>query len=83
MTTLNVQVLPLVMAVADNPAQRPELRMAAINLLMFNEETPIAIWQKLAYRTWFEPSHQVQSFTHSLLVSLSSIPPQFAIHREL
>ena len=46
--------------------------MAAIGLLL-NVNTPMAIWQKIAYRTWFDKSQQVAAFTHSLISSLASI----------
>ena len=45
--------------------------MAAITLLM-NVNTPVAIWQKIAYRTWFD-HQQVSAFTYSLINSLASV----------
>ena len=67
-----LQLYNVLTSLADNIAERSEVRMAAIGLLL-NVNTPMAIWQKIAYRTWFDKSQQVAAFTHSLISSLASI----------
>ena len=68
---LEHQVYPLLSALADNIAERPEVRMAAISMLL-SVNTPLSIWQKIAYRTYFDSSQQVSAFTYSLINSLAS-----------
>lgn len=66
------KVLPLLASLADNVAERPEIRMAAIRTLLFHDNTPLSVWKRMAYRTWFEPNRQVHAFTYNLIHSLSS-----------
>lgn len=70
-------------SLADNVAQAPAVRMAAVSLLLADAAAPLAAWRRVAYRTWFDPSHQVQAFTHSLLASLASLPARSAVLRPL
>lgn len=69
-------------SLAGNVAERPEIRMAAIGLL-FHSNAPVAIWQKFAAMTWFEPSRQVGTYIHSLIHSLSNIEHSTPFHKEL
>jgi hypothetical protein len=64
-------VTPLLASLADNVAERPEIRMAAISMLLFHKKTPMNIWKKIASRTWFDPSHQVAVFTCDVIQSVS------------
>merc|ERR1711915_574601 len=54
------------------PAEDPEVRMAAITGLVSIYPSSVEL-QKLALRTWFEPSRQVVSFIHSTLKSLTRL----------
>ena len=47
--------------------------------ILLNPNTPLVIWQKIAYRTWFDSSQQVTSFTYSALRSLASAPPTASV----
>ena len=65
---------PLLITLSDNVAERPEIRMAAIFMLL-HSNAPMAVWQKIASRTWTEPSKQVTAYIHSILQSLIKMPP--------
>jgi hypothetical protein len=65
------KVLPILVAVAHDKSEHPEVRMAAISLLWYTTPADLTIWQHLAYSTWFETSQQVQSFIYSSLKSLA------------
>lgn len=67
------QVIPLLASIADNVAERPEVRMTAISSLLFHKKTPLSLWKKIASRTWFEPNHQVRALTCDLIQSFSGI----------
>lgn len=62
-------VRPILMALAKNIAEQPEIRQAAIYVLPFSQPTSAEL-QTLAMRSWFEPSKQVASFIYSTLKSL-------------
>ena len=74
-----LQLYGVLSSLADNVAERAEVRMAAIFMLL-NVNTPTDIWQKIAYRTWFDKSQQVAAFTHSHIKSLASI--QYDVYHE-
>ncbi len=59
------------MSIIDNPAETPEVRIAAVSVLPWTQPS-IAQLQKIAVRTWFDPSKQVSSFIHSTLKNLES-----------
>ncbi len=67
------QVHPILIRLATNIAERPEIRMSSLGLSVLSNG-PLSTWQKLAASTWFEPSQQVASWTHSLIRSLIKIP---------
>ena len=75
-------MVPLVSALVENIAERPEVRMAAISILL-TANVPIVHWQRIAYRTWFDPSHQVQVFTYNMLHSFAAIKPSSKVHQSL
>jgi len=56
------RVLPILVSVAMDKGEHPEVRMAAINLIMYTTNADITIWQQLAYMTWFETSEQVRTY---------------------
>jgi len=59
------RVLPILVSVAMDKGEHPEVRMAAISLIMYTTNADITIWQQLAYMTWFEVSEQVRSFVYT------------------
>jgi hypothetical protein len=65
------RVLPILVSVAHDRSEHPEVRMAAISLLWYTTPADLTIWQQLAYSTWFEPSQEVHSFIYSSLRSLA------------
>merc|ERR1719206_1699411 len=52
---------PILLDIIDNVAESAEVRMAAITVLPYTRPTS-EIWNKLAIRTWFDPSLQVVSY---------------------
>lgn len=64
-------MIPLLSSLADNVAEPPEIRMAAIAMLLFHQKTPQSIWNKVASRTWFDSSLQVKAFTCDIIRSLA------------
>lgn len=76
------KVHPILTGLANNRGERPEIRMAAIGMLM-STNAALPVWQKLASATWFEPSQQVQSFIYSLVHSFSKVPPTTPIFEDL
>ncbi len=67
------QVLPILVSVAFDKTEYPEVRMAAISLLIRTTGADIALWQQLAYMTWFELSREVHSFVYTTLKSLAAL----------
>jgi hypothetical protein len=65
------QVMPVLVSAAFDKGEHPEVRMAAFSLLMYTTAADVAIWQQMAYSTWFEPSKEVHSFVYSSLKSLA------------
>jgi len=65
-----VHVKPLLLAIIDNPAEQPEVRMAAVSVLPYAQPTTAEL-QKIAVRTWLEPSKEVASFIYSTFRSLA------------
>lgn len=64
-----VQVKPLILTLIGNSAEHPEVRIAAISILPWCQPSTAEL-QKIALRSWFEPSKQVASFTYSTFKSL-------------
>ena len=65
-----VLVKPILLSIIDNPADNTVVRIAAVSVLPWTQPS-MAQLQKMAVRTWFEPSRQVSSFISSTLKSLS------------
>uniref|UniRef100_A0A0K2UPJ9 Uncharacterized protein n=1 Tax=Lepeophtheirus salmonis TaxID=72036 RepID=A0A0K2UPJ9_LEPSM len=63
------KVKPILMSIINNPGEHPEVRIAAVSVLPFSSPSTTEL-QKIALRTWFEPSKQVTSFIYSTLKSL-------------
>ena len=57
---------PILLDIIENVAESAEVRMAAITVLPYTRPTA-EIWNKLAIRTWFDPSEQVVSYVLSLI----------------
>lgn len=55
----------------ENPAENIEVRIAAITVLPFTSPSTATL-QRLAIRTWFEPSNQVSSYIYSTLKALKN-----------
>merc|ERR1712142_48791 len=68
-----VKYRPIFMSIIENVSEAPEVRMAAITALTFCKPSSTDL-QRLALRTWFEPSRQVASYIFSTLESLKSLP---------
>merc|ERR1711931_117526 len=69
---LSVPIPDLLLSLIENSAENPEVRMAAITALTYCSPSTADL-QKLAVRTWFEPSRQVASYIHSTLKTLSQL----------
>merc|ERR1712121_219110 len=65
-----IETRPVLMSIIVNPVESTEVRIAAIAVLPFSQPTTAEI-QKLAIRSWVEPSRQVSSFIVSTLRSLA------------
>merc|ERR1712180_237990 len=63
---------PVFLALIENTAENSEVRMAAVTGLMYCSPSTANL-QKLAIRTWFEPSRQVSSYIYSTLKSVSEL----------
>nr|ALO75636.1 vitellogenin 1 [Tigriopus kingsejongensis] len=63
-------VRPILLALIDNLAETTEVRIAAVAILPWSQPS-VAELQKVAMRSWFEPSKQVASFVYSTLKSLT------------
>ncbi|TRY72544.1 hypothetical protein TCAL_06577 [Tigriopus californicus] len=59
-------VRPVLLALIDNLAEHTEVRIAAVAVLPWSQPS-VAELQKMALRSWFEPSKQVASFMYSTL----------------
>merc|ERR1719347_622707 len=64
------EMRPILMSIIVNPVESAEVRIAAISILPFAQPTTAEL-QKLAIRSWMEPSEQVASFIVSTLRSLA------------
>ncbi len=64
-----VHIKPVLLSIIDNPAEAPEVRIAAVSVLPYAQPSTAEL-QKIAIRTWFEPSKQVASFIYSTLLNL-------------
>jgi hypothetical protein len=67
------QVLPILVSVAFDKGEHPEVRNAAYALLFHCTYADVALWQQAALATWFEPSRDVRSFVFSTLKSLAQL----------
>lgn len=67
---------PVFMALIENSAENSEVRMAAVTGLTYSSPSTADL-QRLAVRTWFEPSNQVSSYIYSTLKTLKNIPETF------
>merc|ERR1711970_917849 len=64
---------PILLDIIENVAESAEVRMAAITVLPYTRPTS-EIWNKLAIRTWFDPSLQVVSYVYTTLKSIAELP---------
>merc|ERR1719495_1708196 len=64
------ELRPILMSVIVNPVESAEVRIAAVSVLPFAQPTTAEI-QKLAVRSWMEPSKQVSAFIVSTIRSLA------------
>merc|ERR1712168_1743631 len=71
MAKLNpTELRPILMSAIVNPVECPQVRIAAVSVLPFAQPTTAEI-QKLAVRSWMEPSEQVSAFIVSTIRSLA------------
>ena len=66
------KLIPVFLAVATNPAESRNLRIAAITMLMKCQPETVYL-QKLAVMTWFEQDLEVSRFIYSMLKEQSKI----------
>merc|ERR1719187_1054590 len=64
------ELRPILMSLIVNPVECPQVRIAAVSVLPFAQPTTAEI-QKLAVRSWMEPSEQVSAFIVSTIRSLA------------
>lgn len=76
-------VRPILLAIIDNPVENVRVRIAAVAVLPWSQPSTAQL-QKVAVRTWFEPSKQVSSFIYSTLKSLvdTEVPELKAVGRK-
>merc|ERR1712168_83647 len=65
------EIRPILMSIIVNPVECAQVRIAAVSVLPFALPTTTEI-QKLAIRSWMEPSKQVSAFIVSTIRSLAS-----------
>jgi hypothetical protein len=63
-------VKPVLLRIIDNLAEDTEVRVAAVSVLPWARPSTAEL-QKIAVRSWFEPSKQVASFIYTTLKSLT------------
>ena len=66
-----VMTKPILLSIIDNPAENTLVRIAAVSVLPWAQPSTAQL-QKIAMRTWFEPSRQVAAFIYSTLKSLTT-----------
>ncbi|KAK2723836.1 uncharacterized protein LOC136033813 [Artemia franciscana] len=76
------RVVAIVNALYDNRSENPEVRMAALAILL-NSNAPFATWQKVAWNSWFEKNNQVAAFASSLVGTIAEIPEYQVQYSEL
>jgi hypothetical protein len=59
----------VLLAIINNPAENADVRIAAVSVLPWAQPT-FAELQKVAVRSWYDPSEQVSSFSRSTFISL-------------
>merc|ERR1712033_4892 len=64
------EIRPILMSIIVNPIESAEVRIAAVSVLPFSQPITAEI-QKLAIRSWMEPSEQVSAFIVSTIRSLA------------
>merc|ERR1719370_2034875 len=64
------EIRPILMSIIVNPVESTEVRIAAVAVLPFSQPTTAEL-QKLAVRSWMEPSEQVSAFIVSTIRSLA------------
>merc|ERR1712029_687938 len=69
------EIRPILKSIIVNPVESAEVRIAAVSVLPFSQPSTAEL-QKLAIRSWMEPSEQVSSFIVSTLrsLALSQVP---------
>ena len=60
--------MPVILSLINNYAESDEVRMAAITALPYTRPNS-TVCNKLALRTWWDPSNQVVSYIHTMLRS--------------
>merc|ERR1712180_284685 len=55
------EIRPILISIIINPVESAEVRIAAVSVLPFSQPTTAEL-QKLAIRSWMEPSEQVSAF---------------------
>lgn len=67
------KVVPILVSCAFDKGEHPEVRTAAIALLFRTSCVDVALFQQIAYMTWFSASEEVHSFIYHTLKNLSEL----------
>ena len=73
---------PVILSLVENPAEAEEVRMAALTVLPYTRPTSAEL-NRLAVRTWYEPSGQVATYTTAILHNLAEATSQSALPDQL
>jgi len=77
------EVLPILVAVQNDKSEHPEVRMAAVSLLIYTTNADLTIWQQLAYSTWQPYSREVHAYIYSTLKYLAELERPLGFHRRM
>jgi hypothetical protein len=66
-------VMPILLSAAFDKGENTDVRMAAITMIFHSSAANKAIYQQLAYMTWFPASRQVHSFIYHSLKSMAEV----------
>jgi hypothetical protein len=77
------KVMPILLAAAFDKGEHTDVRMAAITMIFHSSAANKAIYQQLAYMTWFPASRQIHSFIYHSLKSMAELeqPVHKVLHR--
>lgn len=78
------EVLPILVAVQNDKSQHPDVRMAALTVLIYSPKADLAIWQQIALGTRRSGSQEYHSYVYSVIKSLAELEhPLNEVHAEM